>query len=73
MNFTGMHQWSFEVNDTQMPHRAQLLFGRKRHHVDLHTEFRKDASVSSSIVCLVVKLACSVLFLSCPVSCLSNV
>ncbi|CAE7447796.1 ubiE [Symbiodinium pilosum] len=52
MNFTGMHQWSFEVNDTQMPHRAQLLFGRKRHHVDLHTEFRKDASVSSSIVSL---------------------
>ena len=50
MNFSGMHQWSFELDASQIPHHGQLLFGRKRHLVDLHTEFGKEAVVSSSMV-----------------------
>ncbi|CAJ1404387.1 unnamed protein product [Effrenium voratum] len=49
MNFTGMHQWSFDLAETSVP---VLLFGEGRHRIDLQTEFNDEAEVNASLVSL---------------------
>mmetsp|Transcript_48121 Transcript_48121/g.111428 ORF Transcript_48121/g.111428 Transcript_48121/m.111428 type:complete len:415 (-) Transcript_48121:107-1351(-) len=50
MRFTGMHSWSFLVDDTSDPPRCSMAFGRERlRRFDFHEEFSARARVRASL------------------------